>query len=343
MARRERGKGRAQATARRARPGEFGLIERYFAPLAADPGALGLLDDAALLSLPAREQLVVTTDTVVETVHFFSDDPPASIARKALRVNLSDLAAKGAAPMGYLLSLALPADWSTAWLASFAGALKRDQATYGVALYGGDTVRSPTGTTISITAFGRVPKGRAVLRSGARPGDRVYVTGTIGDAALGLAARIGRIDVAAAGRGAGRLADRFLHPQPRVALAPVLRRRATAALDVSDGLWADLGHMCAASGVTATVDGGRVPLSAPAARLVAADSACLAIAVTGGDDYEIVAAVPSRSSGAFEREAAAVGVPVTHIGDIAAGSRPPTFLTPDGRPMPDIASGHTHF
>ncbi len=322
---------------------EFGLIDRYFRPLATEAGAFGLTDDAALIDGPGRDEIVVSSDMVVEGVHFFPDDTPGSVARKALRVNLSDLAAKGAEPSGYLLSLALPASWTENWVARFCRGLKGDQTTYGLSLLGGDTVRSPWGTMISIVALGRLPRGRAVLRSGARPGDAVFVTGTIGDAALGLLVRRGEISSGEAGRGAGRLVDRYLHPRPRVDLALTLRRHASAALDISDGLWADLAHLCAASGVGADIDVRKIPLSRPALRLVKADGSRLATVITGGDDYEILATVDAKRAARFEREARAARVPVTRIGQIVTGATGPTFFAGEGRKLQLSRTGHTHF
>src|SRR5271165_6911376 len=215
------------------RPSEDELIARFFAPYAG-PAALGLRDDAALLSPPPGCDLVLTTDALVAGVHFFADDPPDSIARKALRVNLSDLAAKGARPLGFLLSLALPPDWTEAWLSAFAAALGEDGMAYGCPLAGGDTVRTPGPLTLSITAFGAVPTGRMALRSGVKPGDRLYVTGTIGDAAIGLLIRQGRgPGIPLADR--DFLLDRYLKPQPRVAFAPVMAAHAHGGMDVSDG------------------------------------------------------------------------------------------------------------
>src|SRR6201997_2367853 len=200
--------------------GEDSLIARYFKPLATDPGAFGLVDDAAILKAHG-EDIVVTTDAIVEGVHFLPDDPPDAIARKALRVNLSDIAAKGATPAGFVLTLALRSV-DEAWLAAFAGALGEDAKSFGCPLLGGDTVSTPGPLTVSITAFGRVPEGRMVHRSGAKPGDRVMVTGTIGDAVLGLdILKGGRIAEALASDRAGReaLVARYRIPQPRNALA----------------------------------------------------------------------------------------------------------------------------
>jgi thiamine-monophosphate kinase len=326
-----------------ARPGEFALIERYFKPLATDPGAYGLLDDAATYAPPAGEELVLKTDMIAAGIHFFADDPPASIARKALRVNLSDLAAKGAVPVGYLLSIALPANWTEDWIAGFADGLRGDQERYGLSLLGGDTNRAPSALTISVAAIGRVPTGGMVKRSGARAGDLIYVTGTIGDAALGLRLRLDTIDPTPAGEGVTHLLDRYLHPQPRLALGAMLRRYASASMDVSDGLIGDFGHICKASSITGEIEAARVPLSEPARALVAADPSLLATVLTGGDDYEILVTVADSAAAAFEREAAAAGVAVTRIGRVVRGAGAPRVLAPDGRPLGLTGVGHTHF
>lgn len=197
---------------------EDDLIARYFAPIAGEAG-LALKDDVALLRPPEGSDLVVTVDGLVAGVHFFADDPAEAIAAKALRVNLSDLASKGARPLGFLLTLAMPADITAAWLEAFAAGLGEDARTYGCPLIGGDTVRTPGPLTLSITALGAVPRGRLPARTQAEPGDLVYVTGTIGDAALGLQLRLGRgPDLAEADR--AHLQERYLRPQPRLALAP---------------------------------------------------------------------------------------------------------------------------
>src|SRR4051794_19398873 len=240
--------------------GEDSLIARYFRPLATDPGAFDLTDDAAILKSSADE-LVVTTDAIVEGVHFLPDDPPDAIARKALRVNLSDLAAKGAAPAGFGLTLALRAA-DDAWLAPFARALGEDAASFGCPLLGGDTVSTPGPLMISITAFGRVPAGKMVRRNGAKAGDRVVVSGTIGDAAMGLdVLKGGKVAQALAADTTARdaLVGRYRVPQPRVPLAQAIREYASAGMDVSDGLAGDLAKLCAASGVSAAIDTQSVP------------------------------------------------------------------------------------
>jgi thiamine-monophosphate kinase len=328
------------------RPGEVALIERFFAPLATDPGAVGLTDDAAVLAHAPGEEIVATTDALAAGVHFFADDPPGAIARKSLRVNLSDLAAKGARPRGYLLTLALPDDWTTDWLAAFCAGLADDQAAFGSPLLGGDTIRSPGALFVSVTAFGLAAAGRTVRRAGARPGDAIFVTGTIGDAAVGLVAR------ADPGRAArwrlsadetAHLLDRYLLPRPRVAAAAAVAAHARAAMDVSDGLAGDLARLCRASGVSAEIDTERVPLSAAVRRAAAADPAILARALTGGDDYEILAAVPPERAGPFAEALAAAGVDAVAIGRIAAGGGPPSFAGADGRPL-DLGPGsYAHF
>ncbi|WP_421724084.1 thiamine-phosphate kinase [Bauldia sp.] len=325
------------------RPGEFTLIERYFRPLAQDPGAFGLTDDVAVYAPEHGTDLVFQTDLITAGVHFFVDDPADAIAAKALRVNLSDLAAKGAKPVGYLLSLALGPDWTESWVRDFAAGLAKDQESFGITLLGGDTNRIANGVTVSITAFGTVPAGRIVRRSGAAPGDIVFVSGTIGDAALGLRIRLGTIDALPAGKAADHLLDRYLYPQPRMELAPVVSQLATAALDVSDGLVGDFAHLCRASGVGGEIDATALPLSAGAQRLVEQDATALATVLTGGDDYEVLAAVPEPDADRFAEEAGHAGVAVTRVGRIVAGEGPPVVLGEAGAPLPLDRLSHTHF
>lgn len=322
--------------------GEDDLIARHFAPLAG-AGGLGLKDDAALLAVEPGFELVVTCDALVAGVHFFADDPPDAIAAKALRVNLSDLAAKGAALKGFVLALALNDELSSsakgldAWLAAFAKGLAADISTFGCPLLGGDTVRTPGPLMISITAFGAVPSGRMVPRTGARPGDFLYVTGTVGDAALGLLARLGRAP------GGDHLLARYLRPQPRNALAPALLDCASAAMDVSDGLVGDLSKMMRVSGASAEVEVAAVPLSADAAALIAANPSTLETALTGGDDYEVLASIPPQNAVAFEARARDAGVAVTRIGHVIRGEGAPVFRAADGAPLSFARGAFSHF
>jgi thiamine-monophosphate kinase len=322
--------------------GEDALIARYFKPVATDPGAFGLGDDAAILK-EVGQDIVVTTDAIVEGVHFLSDDPPDTVARKALRVNLSDLAAKGADPAGFVLTLALrTAD--DAWLTAFARGLGSDAGLFGCPLLGGDTVATPGPLMISITAFGRVPVGKMVQRSGAKPGDRIVVTGTIGDAALGLDIRKGGAAAAVlADDAAAMLVGRYRVPQPRNALAQAVRDHAGAAMDVSDGLAGDLAKLCAASGVSAIIDAPSIPLSAPAATLLARGAVGIPAIVSGGDDYEILGAVPENRFEAFAQAAVRAAVPVASIGTVIAGTSVPKFLDGQGREIPLPRLSYSHF
>jgi thiamine-monophosphate kinase len=324
--------------------GEDSLIARYFRPIATDPGAFGLTDDAAVLKATG-DDLVVTTDAIVEGVHFLSDDPSDTIARKALRVNLSDLAAKGATPAGFVMTLALR-EASDAWLAPFARGLGEDAKSFGCALLGGDTVSTPGPVMISITAFGRTPQGRMVHRNTMRPGDRIVVTGTIGDAALGLGILEGRaVAKALAGDVAAMemLVQRYRIPQPRVGLAKAVRDHASGAMDVSDGLAGDLGKLCAASGVSAAIDAPSIPLSAPVQSLLARGAITIESIVSGGDDYEILCAIPENRFDAFADAARLAGVPAISIGTVVAGSAVPRFLDANGREMALSRLSYSHF
>ena len=322
------------------------LLARYFRPLATHAGAFGLLDDAATLMPPPGHDVVLKTDAIVGGVHFFTDDPPDMIAKKALRVNLSDLAAKGAKPAGFLLSLALPDATGEEWLDIFARGLGGDADAYGCPLLGGDTVRTPGPVTISIAAFGTLPHGTMVPRGGARPGDRLVVTGTIGDAALGLllrrdpgTAKRWQLD----GRQRDHLVERYLLPQPRNAIADALRRYASAAMDVSDGLVGDLGKLCAVSGAAADIEIARVPLSDAGHKAIASEPALIETALTGGDDYEVVATVPAAAIDGLVAEAKAAGVKLTEIGEIREGRSTVHFLDRAGNPVMFKKTSFSHF
>lgn len=328
-------------TAERLSLGEFGRIERFFRPLAASfPGAFGLTDDAAALSVPDGQELIVTADAVVAGVHFLPTDGADDIARKALRVNLSDLAAKGARPLAYTLTLALGPDIDDRWVERFAAALDEDQARFGIALAGGDSVSTGGPIWVSIAAFGLVDRGRMVRRSGARAGDHIFVTGTIGDAALGLLLIRGdkRLDR----EGRAELERRYRLPEPRTGLAAALAAHAHAAIDISDGLAADLGHVCATSGVTGRVDVSRIPLSRPARRLVEGDPALWPSILGGGDDYELLIAASPNDAAPLEAAAAAAGIGLTRIGEIEAGEGRGMLIAPDGTEMKLAHPGWTH-
>jgi len=320
------------------------LIARYFRPLATHPGAFGLGDDAAALTPPAGCDVVLTTDGVIAGVHFFADDPPQTIGRKALRMNLSDLAAKGARPIGFLLSVALPSGTDEAWLAAFAQGLGEDAAHYGCPLLGGDTDRTPGPTSVSIAAFGAVPHGKMVRRSTAKVGDYVVVTGTIGDAALGVKLRRDRglarrwqlTDAMA-----HHLEQRYLLPQPRNTLAEAVLQHAAAAMDVSDGLAGDLAKLCRASSVSAAIDVSRVPLSDAARTAIAAAPELLETVLTGGDDYEIILTLAPEKLAAFRAAAKAVGIAVAEIGSVQAGEG--ARFIQDGKALTFARPSYSHF
>lgn len=313
-------------------PAEFSLIARHFRPLAG-PGALDLRDDAALLTPPPGRELVLTVDAMVAGVHFLPDDPPDLVGRKLLRVNLSDLAAKGAVPLGYLMTVSAPKTTPEAWFAGFAAGLALDQAAYGVTLLGGDTTSTPGPVSLSLTLIGHVAPGAAVHRFGARAGDEIWVTGTIGDGALGLAVALGRLVDPS-----GFLLDRYRLPQPRVGME--LAGIASAGMDVSDGLVQDLGHLCRASGLGAEIMLADVPLS-DGARAAGAD--WLTTCVTGGDDYELLLAVPPDRSEKLLAAAARCGVAVTRIGQLHDGPAEVTVRGAGGEPLSLTDGGWSHF
>jgi thiamine-monophosphate kinase len=317
------------------------LIARFFQPIATHPGALGLADDAAYITPPPGCDLVLKTDAIIGGVHFFAEDSAHTVACKALRVNLSDLAAKGAAPLGFLLSLALPKEIGDNWLVNFAEGLRSDSVLYTCSLFGGDTDRTPGPITISIAMFGSVPEGTMVRRAGARVGDRVFVSGTIGDASLGLAVRNGK-DWKLSEAQRQRLVARYLLPQPRTALAEAVRQHASAAMDVSDGLAGDFAKLCRASRVGAAIAVERIPLSDACKAVFAADPAMRETALSGGDDYEIVCTVPAGKAQSFRAAAQAANVPVSEIGEIVAGEGA-RFLGGDGEPLTFRRPAFSHF
>jgi thiamine-monophosphate kinase len=321
-------------------PGEFERIRRFFAPLAGE-GGLGLLDDAALVDCRAGHRLVMTADAIVEGVHYLPDDPPELVAKKLLRVNLSDLAAMGARPLHYLLTTALPVRCGADWLAAFARGLDDDQRHFGVALLGGDSVATSGPAMLSLTAVGEVAAGGEIRRSTGRLGDTVWVSGTIGDAFLGLGVLRGSYRELAAEHRA-MLIGRFRVPEPRVTLGPALRGIAHAMIDVSDGLLADLGHICETSGVGAVVELAALPLSAAARAVGALDPDTIRHLATGGDDYELLLTAPAEATARLETLSARLDLPLTAIGRIepAAGVR---LVDAAGREVTVETAGYRHF
>ncbi len=322
---------------------EFQSIADLFRPLIfGAPEALNLMDDAAAIPSRPGFDLIVTKDAMVEGVHFLPDDPPELVARKLLRVNLSDLAAKGAEPYAYFLAVAWPGNWDDRRKAMFAAGLREDQTSFGLKLLGGDTVSTPGPLTLSVTMLGWVPSGGMVKRSGAGLDDVVLVSGTIGDGWLGLRAAQGNLGDLPKDA-LTFLADRYRLPQPRVTLREVLRRCATAAADVSDGFLADAGHIGEASRLGAEIDLDRLPVSRAAAawlKLQADRASALAQLATGGDDYEIVCTVaPADVEGAI-REARSAGFDLTAIGRAVAGTGVKAFY--EGRPIEITKTGWTH-
>jgi thiamine-monophosphate kinase len=311
---------------------EFDIIARHFAPIAGEAG-LGLLDDAALVRPTSGHDLIITTDALVSGIHFFADDPPESIGHKALAVNLSDLAAKGAQPLGFVLSLMLPDGVKDDWLAGFAKGLGDLAAVASCPLVGGDTIvtRQPLG--LSITAFGTLPSGTMVQRGGARPGDVLFVTGSIGDAAIGLRER----ELQRAGKAsqlapdhAAFLVGRYLRPHPRNVIARPLRDHAHAAMDISDGFAGDLMKMVSLSGFSADVRLNDIPYSVAARAAFRHDPGMQEIALTGGDDYEILCAVPPKKAKLFQMECLKEGLVVTQVGVVNATGNPVRFFNQDG-------------
>jgi thiamine-monophosphate kinase len=320
------------------------LIAKYFRPLAKHPGALNLNDDAAVLTPPPGCDLILTTDGVIAGVHFFPHDPPGLIARKVLRMNLSDLAAKGAKPVGFLLSVALPARIEEDWIAAFAKGLGEDAEAYGCPLLGGDTDHTPGPLSVTVAAFGAVPQGRMVRRATAKVGDVVVVTGTIGDAALGLLRHKDSIldkRWALSVEQSDYLKLCYLLPEPRNALAEAVLSCASAAMDVSDGLVGDLAKLCRASGVAAEIDVARVPVSDAAQAALAVDPTLIETILTGGDDYEILLTLEPQRLDVFRAAAQRADVEVTEIGRITTGEGA-RFLR-DGKPLTFARPSYSHF
>lgn len=323
---------------------ETGIIQHYFAPLAKDtPGAFDLRDDAGLIAPREGMELVLTTDMIVEGVHYLESAAPQDIAYKALGVNVSDLCAKGADPSVYLLSIALSGTPDPKWLDGLREGFAVAQSDFGCTLLGGDTVRTPGPLAISITAAGFVPEGRMVHRSGAGQGDHVYVTGTIGDAALGLALLQGVGADHLSAEQAEFLQSRYWRPQPRMGVISVVRSHATAALDISDGLVGDFAKLCAASKVGGIISAADVPLSDAAAHWLEQEPERLGDVLTGGDDYEVLMSVSEENITAFESDCVSSGLQITLIGCIASQSEGVRVLGADGKALHFDHLSYDHF
>jgi thiamine-monophosphate kinase len=326
------------------RPTEFELIARYFAPLAAGaPGAASLADDVALITVPAGEDLVLKTDAIVAGIHFTGQEPARLIARKLLRVNLSDLAAKGARPLGYLLTAVFPQDVEEEWIADFAGGLAEDQWQYGLSLLGGDTAATPGPLTLSVTVVGAAARGRTPRRSDGKKGDSILVSGTIGDGALGLRAARGQL-VGLSAPSIRFLQDRYQLPEPRLALGRALVESGIvhASMDISDGLIADLGHICQQSGLAAEIQWSQVPLSAAARAALGLKPDLQAKILGGGDDYELLFTVADHDAERAMEIAAAAGVPVAVIGTLVSGAGV-AVRSEDGSAIAVAHRGFQHF
>ncbi|MEO5368004.1 MAG: thiamine-phosphate kinase [Magnetococcus sp. WYHC-3] len=326
--------------------GEFGLIARYFAPLAGAPDdrvALGQGDDAAVFTIPRTQQLVVTTDTLAEGTHFLGTTAADLVGRKALLVNLSDLAAMGAEPAWMLLNLSLPEGTPLAWLAGFAAGLREEAERHGVRLVGGDTVRGQGGVQVTVTLMGLVGLDRALRRSGAQSGDLIVVSGTLGDAALGLALRQGRTGGVGAAAAAW-LEQRLDLPQPRLALGRGLLEGVVGrgVIDLSDGLLSDLGHVCRASGLAARVRLEDIPLSAPAREWMVRQANPWPLLLGGGEDYELLFCVPPAGLSQVQDLGLAQGVAVTVIGEMVSGT-PGVVASHNGQELDLSAAGWKHF
>lgn len=322
-------------------PEEFVRIRRYFAPLTQISGAFDLLDDAAALKIPQGQELIVTNDSVVAGVHYRGDESGARVAQKLARRNLSDLAAMGAEPYAYNLSFAIPQGTTEEWIASFVQGLMQNQKEFGWSLVGGDSLAVPQTAVIGMTAFGLVPAGKAVLRSGAKVDDDIYCSGTIGDGYLGLRVSRGEFpQLAPSNR--KFLIDRYELPQPRLKLGQNLRNMATAAVDISDGLIADLSHLCRASKVGALIESHFVPLSLPANEIASQDGSLLKEILVGGDDYELIFTAPPLLRNRIANLGKEIALPITRIGKITTGGNV-CVLDQKGQDLSLSYKGYSHF
>lgn len=320
---------------------EFDIIRKYFSPLAKSPRAFGLRDDAAVVDVPQGMELVVTTDAIAEGVHFIGNETPSLIAEKLLRVNLSDLAAMGAKPCAYFLALMLPEKTDESWIMSFAEGLRSAQEAFGITLMGGDTTRSRNDLCLSVTALGLVVQGRVLRRSGARAGDDIYVSGTIGDAALGL--QVAKEELRVAGCESYEfLLKRYRLPTPRLELGQELASIANSCMDISDGLMQDMGHIAECSGVEAVIEWEKIPLSDAAREALPLMKTPHEAIAGGGDDYELVFTVPAASHDRVQDIARKTGVNITRIGSIKEGQGA-KLVDKEGKTIYLSRAGYDHF
>lgn len=318
---------------------EFELVKEYFRPLTMGrEEAGGLLDDAAVFSVPEDMDLVVSSDTLNSGTHFLDGELPQNVAHKALRVNLSDMAAMGATPVAYQMNLAFAKQPDEAWVKAFSEALMEDNERYNVFCSGGDTTVSEGSLLISITIFGYVPKGQAVKRSGAEDGDLLVLTGPIGRAAVGVKSLLGIIELDDP--------SPFLavchKPEPRVALSPAIAKHAKAAVDISDGFIADVSHLCEASGCAVDIELKDIPFTEETAALIENGVVRLEKLLTGGDDYEVAMAVAPEDLDAITAEARACGITLSVAGRFKTGEGL-RVLGDDGEELEFESSGWTHF
>jgi thiamine-monophosphate kinase len=322
---------------------EFSLIHQYLRPLSKGfEGALDLSDDAAIIPSKSGSDIIITKDALSQGVHFIGTESPQHIAQKALRVNLSDLAAMGAEPVAYFLALMLPKNMPPEWVGDFAKGLADDQSLFSIHLAGGDTISTQGPLSFSITAAGYVPSGYALRRNRARAGDIIYMSGTLGDSALGLKLLQKSLPNTPSEKNRTFLEKRYLLPEPRVALGRALIGIADAAMDISDGLVQDLGHICKASNVSATIEQAKIPLSPAAAELVENDEALWETVLAGGDDYELLFTAPADKKFAIAALAAELHLPITAIGSVGEGNGV-TVLDEAGDPIKLSKTGFKHF
>ena len=320
---------------------EFDRIHTFFKPLATHEAALELLDDVAILSPKAGMQIILTTDAISQGIHFIGDEPPSEIAQKLMRVNLSDIAAKGGVPIGYLLDIMLPRELTDEWFENFASGLARDQKEFGLSLLGGDTISTSGTPSFSMTMIGEVPNGKALLRSGAKAGDAIVVSGNLGEGAAGLLASCKKLS-AISDIDAAYLISRYRLPQPRLAAGRAMQNIANASMDISDGLMQDLGHMCKASGVGATVHVETIPITASIRKLWLSGDMTTEDIVAGGDDYELLFALPPAQISNLPKLSKKAGAPLTIIGEFT-DAHSDVRLQRDGNLVSLTKQGYSHF